>query len=157
MTRDEYGKAYHHGFEPTVRLLRSRGVPIDSATEMAQAAWTRGWERLSQLRNDSRVEPWVKTIALNVYRTVLRREPLYQALPELCGKVGVDLAAIDVAQILKICRPSDRALLEQQMHGVTAEEVARQLGVPVPTVRLRLYRARRKARKSVEGRGSQVK
>src|SRR6202050_5191044 len=104
MTRDEYGQAYQRGFELTIRLLRSRGAQSDRAREVAQAAWTLGWERLSQLRNDSFVRTWVNTIALNVYRRILRREPVYGALPELHTKATANLAAIDVARILKICR-----------------------------------------------------
>src|SRR5580700_2537193 len=122
MTRDEYGQAYQAGFNLTIRLLLSRGAERERAKEVAQGAWTRGWERLSQLRNDSLVVTWVNTIALNAYRSVLRSEPAYQTLPELSTKVGVNLAAIDVARILKICRPHDRFLLEEQMRGATAEE-----------------------------------
>lgn len=146
MTRDEYGQAYQRGFELTVRLLLSKGSERDRAREVAQAAWTRGWERLSQLRDDNLVGTWVNTIALNVYRSILRSEPAYQALPELRAKAGVNLAAIDVARILKICRPCDRLLLEQQMHGVTAEEIARKHGVSETAIRIRLLRARRAAR-----------
>ena len=156
MTREEYGQAYQRGFDLTVRLLLSRGAPRDRAREVAQAAWARGWERLSQLRNESLVVTWVNTIALNVYRSVLRSEPAYQALPELSTKAGVNLAAIDVARILRICRPCDRALLEQQMRGVTAEEIARKQGVTETAIRIRLLRARRAARSRVEKRAARI-
>lgn len=152
MNRDEYGQAYQRGFELTIRLLLSRGAPRDIAREVAQAAWTRGWERLNQLRNDSLVVTWVNTIALNVYRTALRSEPAYQTLPELRCKEGVNLAAIDVARILKVCRPGDRILLEQQMRGVTAEEIAQERGVSETAIRIRLLRARRAARLRLEKR-----
>ena len=156
MTREEYGQAYQRGFDLTVRLLLSRGAPRDRAREVAQAAWARGWERLSQLRNEALVVTWVNTIALNVYRSVLRSEPAYQALPELCTKAGVNLAAIDVARILKICRPCDRILLEQQMRGVTAEEIAKKQGVTETAIRIRLLRARRAARSRVEKRAARI-
>jgi len=157
MTRDEYGHAYQRGFELTVRLLLSRGVPTDPAREVAQAAWTRGWERLSQLRNEKLVVTWVNTIALNVYRSVLRSEPACQELPEIPTKGGIDLAAIDVSRILNICRPHERVLLEQQMRGVTAEEIARQQGVSETAIRIRLLRARRAARARVEKRAAGIR
>jgi DNA-directed RNA polymerase specialized sigma24 family protein len=157
MTRDEYGQAYQRGYDLTVRLLLSRGAPRDRAREVAQAAWARGWERLSQLRNDHLVVTWVNTIALNVYRSVLRSEPCYQTLPELSTKPGVNLAAIDVARILRICRPCDRVLLEQQMRGVTAEELARTQGVTETAIRIRLLRARRAARTRVEKRAARIR
>src|SRR5258708_30227216 len=150
MTRDEYGKAYSRGFDLTVRLLLSRGAPRDRAREVAQAAWVRGWERLAQLRNEELVVTWVNTIALNMYRSVLRSEPGYQALPELSTKAAVNLAAIDVARILRICRPCDRVLLEQQMRGMTTGELARRQGVSETAIRIRLLRARRAARMRAE-------
>ena len=156
MNREEYGQAYQRGFELTVRLLLSRGVPADRAREVAQAAWVRGWERLEQLRNESLVVTWVNTIALNVYRNYLRSEPIYQTLPELSTKGGVDFAAIDISRILKICRPYDRFLLEQQMCGVTTEEIAREQGVTETAIRIRMLRARRSARVRVEKRAARI-
>src|SRR5277367_1298782 len=110
MTRDAYGQAYHQGFDMTVRFLISRGVPSEPARDAAQAAWVRGWERLSQLRNESMVVTWVNTIAMNVHRSVLRSERSCQALAEHAQPAEINLAAIDVARILKYCRPRDRAL-----------------------------------------------
>jgi len=156
MTREEYGQAYQRGFDLTVRLLLSRGVPADRAPEVAQAAWARGWERLVQLRNEGLVVTWVNTIALNVYRNFLRSEPCYQALPEISTKAGVNLAAIDISRILKFCRPYERLLLEQQMEGATTEEIAREQGVSETAIRIRMLRARRAARARVEKRAARI-
>ena len=154
MTGEEYGQAYKRGFDLTIRFLLSRGAPGDRAREVAQAAWARGWERLNQLRDKNLIFTWVNTIALNMYRSVLRSEPAYHALPELVTKAGINLAAIDVARILKICRPCDRMLLEQQMQGATTEELARKQGVTETAIRIRLLRARRAARSRVEKRST---
>jgi DNA-directed RNA polymerase specialized sigma24 family protein len=83
MTRDEFGSAYEKGYNLTVRFLVSRGLSYDSAQETAQAAWVRGWEKLGQLRDSRLVLTWMNTIALNIHRSCLRREPFLQALPEL--------------------------------------------------------------------------
>ena len=64
MTREQYGQAYQKGFNLTVRFLVSRGFAYDSAQETAQAAWVKGWERLSQLRDPSMVLTWMNSIAL---------------------------------------------------------------------------------------------
>jgi len=154
MTREEYGVAYQRGYDLTVRLLVSRGASPDGAIEAAQAAWARGWERLSQLREKSMVGTWVNTIALNAYRGILRRESNFDALPELSTKAGVDLAAIDVDRILGRCRPRDRALLEQQMRGLSNAEMAIMQGVTTTAIRIRLLRARRAVRIQLEGRGA---
>jgi DNA-directed RNA polymerase specialized sigma24 family protein len=85
-----------------------------------------------------------------MYRSALRREPEYQELSDASVGVGINLAAIDVARILTICRPTDRSLLVQYMHGLTLREIARRLDITETAVRIRLFRARRAARAGVE-------
>lgn len=154
MNKDGYGQAYQKGFNLTVRFLLSRGVQRDIADEVAQAAWVRGWERRDQLRDEGLVVTWVNTIALNVYRRLIRRECSHPDLPRLPEKtVSIDIAAMDVARILAFCRPNDRHLLEQQyVNGVTTQEMAREQGVTETAIRIRLLRARRDARSQVERR-----
>jgi DNA-directed RNA polymerase specialized sigma24 family protein len=150
MTSEAYGMAYQRGFDMTVRFLISRGVGRDMARDVAQAAWVRGWERLDQLRNESMVVTWVNAIAMNVHRTVLRSERAFQSLPEYYSRAELNLAAIDLKRILRFCAPRDRALLELQMQGDTAEEIARKQGVTETAIRIRLLRARRAARSRAE-------
>jgi DNA-directed RNA polymerase specialized sigma24 family protein len=158
MSRERFAQAYQRGFDLTVRFLLSRGVQRDDAKEVAQAAWVRGWERLDQLRNESLVTTWVNTIALNVYRSLIRREPMNEALLEQHGRsVGIDLAAIDIARVLTLCRPCDRSLLEQCINGFTTAEIAREQGVSETAIRIRLLRARRDARSRAEKKKSALR
>jgi len=113
MTREEYGQAYQKGFNLTVRFLVSRGLAYDAAQETAQAAWVKGWERLGQLRDPSMVLTWMNSIALNIHRSYIRREPLLQTLPELSTSPKINLAAIDVRRILKSCKHNDRMVLQR--------------------------------------------
>jgi DNA-directed RNA polymerase specialized sigma24 family protein len=147
MDSERFAQAYQRGYDLTVRFLLSRGVQRDDATEVAQAAWVRGWERLAQLRNESLVTTWVNTIALNGYRSMIRREPVNEALLETHGRsVGIDLAAIDIGRVLTLCRPADRSLLEKCINGFTTAEMALEQGVTETAIRIRLLRARRDAR-----------
>ena len=151
MTREGYGQAYQRGFDLTLRFLLSRGASWERAREVAQASWVQGWERVEQLRNEGMVVTWVNTIALNVYRRARRNEGIRGDVPTDPGtRPGVNLAAIDIARILKICQPADRALLEQQMTGLTPREIARLRGIPESAIRIRLLRARRAARLRIE-------
>jgi RNA polymerase sigma factor (sigma-70 family) len=154
MTGEEYGKAYKRGFDLTVRFLLSRGAWRDLADEAAQTAWVKGWERLDQLRNEGLVVTWVNSIALNVYRSLVRREPFKLAQDRPYEKTAaINLAAIDVARILEFCRPCDQSLLRQQyVEGLTTSEIAQEYGVTETAIRLRLLRARRDARSQVEQR-----
>ena len=117
MTREEYGAAYKKGYNLTVRFLVSRGLSYDSAQETAQAAWVKGWERLGQLRDQNMVLTWMNSIALNIHRSCMRREPFLQTLPELPTPPKVNLAAIDVRRILKTCKKNDRMVLHAALPG----------------------------------------
>lgn len=150
MTREGYGKAYQRGFDLTVRFLVCRGIHYDCADEVAQAAWVRGWERLAQLRNESLVVTWVNAIALNVYRSLVRRERVKQFLIDQPDERSSIDFAIDIGRVLSRCRTGDRDLLEQHLNGVTTAEIAREKGVTETAVRIRLLRARRYVRSRME-------
>jgi len=150
MTRSEYGRAYEQGFKPTVRFLVSKGVPRDSAEETAQAAWTRGWERIDQLRDEDVVRTWVNTIALNLYRRDTYIDSRKEPLMDRAVKPDPGAASIELASVLDSCCPSDRLLLLFQLYGFTTSEMARQVGATEAAVRIRLMRARRSARSASE-------
>jgi RNA polymerase sigma factor (sigma-70 family) len=144
MTREEYGAAYQKGYNLTVRFLVSRGLSYDSAQETAQAAWAKGWERLGQLRDSNMVLTWMNSIALNIHRSFIRREPLLQTLPELSTPPKINLAAIDVRRILKCCKTNDRMVLQRHyLEGYKVQEIANSQGWTETAVRIRLLRARR--------------
>jgi DNA-directed RNA polymerase specialized sigma24 family protein len=150
---EQYGAAYQGGYKSTVRLLISRGAQEESACDTAQAAWTRGWECIDQLRNREQVNTWVNSIALNLHRRALSRggrEMLLDESTELFASPGMShTAAIDLSKVLDRCMAEDRALLVRQLHGLTTAEMAREFGVTETAVRLRLMRAKLAARESL--------
>jgi len=150
MTSEEYGSAYGKSFARTARFLMMRRLSCDSAQETAQAAWVRGWERRGQLRDPKMVVTWINTIALNIYRSSLRREPFLQELPVVLIPPTVNLAAIDVQRILKFCRNKDRLVLQRRyLEGHEVREIAQAHGWSETAVRIRLLRARRAAAKKL--------
>jgi DNA-directed RNA polymerase specialized sigma24 family protein len=87
---------------------------------------------------------WMNSIALNIHRSYIRREPLLQTLPELSTQPKVNLAAIDVRRILKCCKQNDRMVLQRHyLEGYKVQEIAKQEGWTETAVRIRLLRARR--------------
>ena len=133
-----------------MRLLITRGSSCDGAQETAQAAWVRGWERLGQLRDPDMAVTWINTIALNMYRTNLRREPFSQELPDEPTPPAINLAAIDVQRILKFCSKKDRLVLQRRyLEGHEVREIAQAHGWSETAVRIRLLRARRAAAKTL--------
>ena len=146
MTRDEYGQAYQAGFRLTVHFLISRGIVDDAAGEAAQAAWARGWERIEQLRSAKTVVSWVNSIALNLYRSYLRR-PSFLALQDVSVSFQTDFTSIDLARILSACDSDERVLLQQQyLEELKISEIAHQQGCSETAARIRILRARRAVR-----------
>jgi DNA-directed RNA polymerase specialized sigma24 family protein len=157
MTHEAYGEAYQQGFRKTVRVLCSRGAPVNFAEDIAQAAWLRGWQKLDQLRDEAMIVSWVNAIAINYHRRGSQIEARYQFLPERCGHIGIDLAPLEAEKILNHCRPRDRVLFEQQMGGLTTLEIAKKQGVTATAIRIRFLRARRAVRASLEDRASELR
>jgi DNA-directed RNA polymerase specialized sigma24 family protein len=146
MTREKYGREYEAGSHRTIGYLLSRGVPRDIAPDIAQSAWLRGWEKISQLRNDAMLTTWINTIALNTFRRALFRDRIFSELNDSSWSGTLNEAAIEVSQLLKHCRIEDRILLQEKMAGSTSEEIADQRGVTATSIRLRFLRARRALR-----------
>ena len=151
MTKDNFGLAYDRGYALTVRFLCSRGVPIDEARECSQAAWVKGWERLGQLQQEDRICFWVNSIALNVYRGILRRGSVEATAMPRMTQTQMDLSVVDLSTILNACSVRDRQVLQQRMVGMTDAEIASGEGVSTTSVRLRFLRAKIKAKHFAQG------
>jgi DNA-directed RNA polymerase specialized sigma24 family protein len=148
MAEFEFGAIYESGFVRTVRVLRGRGASADQAEDIAQSAWLQGWRKLDQLRDSGLIIGWINTIAINFYRRIGKDDARYQELSgfEVCGSSGINSISLDVAKILKNCHPRDRNLFEQQLAGLTTQEIADRQGISPTAARLRLFRARRVVR-----------
>ena len=159
MTDESYAEAYQAGFSGTIRLLVCKGLHIEEAEEVAQAAWVRGWEAKHQLRNDARVAPWVNTIAINTMFNRKRRarwtEPLHEAAAT--GSHGRPaVARIDAERLLARCAPLDRSLLLNRYEsGMEMDEIAQLHGMTSVATRVRIHRARVALRKFIGWHGCQ--
>lgn len=127
--------------------------------------------KIGELRDPGLLRPWLRTIAVNAAITAGRRRKvrlrLVRPAPEDfdAAATGTDgtaarvMAADDAARAMELARalPSDYAepLLMRCVHGMTYQQIAEALGVPVTTVETRLARARRMLRESV-GAGAQA-
>jgi RNA polymerase sigma factor (sigma-70 family) len=156
MTRSEYGRAYELGFRSTVSFLASRGCPFFDAEEFAQAAWTRGWERIDQLRDRHVLGTWVNSIALNLYRRSMNSDNRTQPLDDIARHADLRDTEIDLSRLLDSCCPSDRTVLLYYLDGLTTSEIARELGVTEIAARIRLTRARQSVRSITEVKKAQA-
>ena len=148
MTATQFGTAYSDGFDHTIRFLASKGLPDTEAREIAQAAWTRGWERRHQLRDPKMVLTWINSIAFNLFRNEFRRSARHSELPDVPDqRASMSISRIDVKSMLSRCDDVDRSLLWMQYgEGRTSAEIGRRMGMNPGTVRIRIMRAKGRLR-----------
>ena len=131
------------------RFCRDRG----RAEEMAQEAFLRAYRRLGQWRKDAVFSTWLFALAMNLYRSELRRIPVWTvSLDDIAEPVdgrASDGGLEDQDRDLAVRRavgalPSKyrEALTLFYFHEMDVATAARSLGLPEGTVKARLFRGR---------------
>jgi RNA polymerase sigma factor (sigma-70 family) len=137
-----------------IRMLGRRGWAEDAYQEAALEAML----GLGRLRDSTRFGPWLCGIALNVCRSWLRqawRESPWEDAAALTG-AGTDPAvAAEEAEIVRRVHEAVAALPPGQrkattlfyLAGLTHQDIADSLGIPVGAVKTRLHKARASLRR----------
>jgi RNA polymerase sigma-70 factor (ECF subfamily) len=127
-------------------------VALQDGPDAAQEALITVFRRIGQLREPAALFGWVRVIAVREALAWAGRRRRRQAVPmdgeEAEAQAPGDLhLASDIADALRRLTPEHRAVLMlRHVEGLGEQEVAELLGIPVGTVRSRLYRARRSFR-----------
>lgn len=150
LTRQAFGDAFENGgYKRTVRLLQRSGVNHDEATEIAQTAWVKGWECISQLREERFVVEWINTTAYRELATRFRK-PRFADLAAMTRECAVtppmSPATIDLSRALKKCNPYHRQLLEAFLAGYSNDDIATRMGKSLGAIHAGLSRARSELR-----------
>ena len=123
------------------------------AEDIAQDALLRAWRRRSTLRDSERRNQWLATIVRNeAFRQHARVRPDPTSTIEFSEGAEDErvLAAVELADIhaaLRLLSERDRRLLEMKYEeDLTQAMIARRLGIPEGTVKVRLHRARNRLR-----------
>jgi RNA polymerase sigma-70 factor (ECF subfamily) len=142
MTRQEFAVAYAETFRLTRAFLRSRGLEPSEAEEIAQAAWTKAWERCGQLRNRASLAAWVNTIALNVFRSRWHKRSQLELLDRDKAVRPAYDRKLDAAKALRAMDKEDQRLwLLHAVSGMTSSEISERSRLTPVAVRVRLHRA----------------
>ncbi len=164
----EFESVYQRFRTPVWRLALRMSGDREDALDACQEIFLRVWKGLPGFRGRSRLSTWVFQIAWNVLRSRTRRRALQ------AGRLGTR-TGIEVAEFLPdpAAGPERRAeageLVERVEHGLSRlpdqqraalwlfeaeglsyEDIARVLEIPVGTVRSRIARARAALRRLVE-------
>lgn len=138
---------------PLVRLLAGVLGDWGAAEDLAQDAFLHAFRSLDQLRDRTRFYPWVRRSAVRLAVKWLRgrREVSLEtggAEPVGADPSGVVETRLVVDEILALLPTEQRiTLVLREMEGMDYAEIAAELGIPVGTVRSRLFAAREQFRK----------
>jgi RNA polymerase sigma-70 factor (ECF subfamily) len=135
------------------------------AEAITQEAFLRAWENLAKSGRDKPFRPWLIRIAVNVARDVWKKSrpldfadlPADEALqitstqpgPEEWVDESETLEQLSLA-VQSLAPPYRMVIALRYEAGMTYEEIAAVLKLPLNTVRTRLYRAKAELRHAVE-------
>jgi RNA polymerase sigma-70 factor, ECF subfamily len=136
-------------------------LPKADAEEAVQEALVRAWLRRDTCRSPEAPLPWLLEITRNEARRLLGRETRRGHLALIDARAGDTDAEHDdyarhatrmsVVQALGSLPQRDQRMLRLRYgEDLTQGEVARRLGLPEGTVKVRLHRARRRLRRLLD-------
>lgn len=148
MDEDDFEAFYQGSFARLVGQLYAMCGSVTEAQDCVQEAFVRAWDRRRSIDRDQAPEAWVRTVAyrLAVSRWRKARNALRspdRAHPATAPPLEPDITGIALSRALQQL-PADqrRAIVLHHLADLTVAEVARELGVPVGTVKARLSRGR---------------
>lgn len=140
------------------------GVVRDAALaeDVTQDAILNAWRALPNFRGDSSLRSWLLRITRNTAISALRRRREEVRDPELLPetrsntsteKQVVDAMSIDAFEgaLYELDELSRSIVVLREVEGLSYDEIAEVLAVPLPTVKTRLLRARRVLASALEG------
>ncbi len=158
----------HRAFEALVLKYQSRVYRLiqrmvsgsDVVDDLAQEVFIRAYRSLGDFKGESSLYTWLYKIALNLCRNHYRtrgRRPAHEELEEADGAIGLEAAGGTPEDEVsrrefwdQLRRGLDELPAEQReavvfcdLEGMSYEEMASVIGVPIGTVRSRIFRGRR--------------
>ena len=147
--------------------------PVEDARDLCQEAFFKAYRGLSSFKKEARFSSWLYQIAINVCRDRYRRrkgrvmvslDDLEEGAdsPRLPGPNALDLVeARDLsrrvaAAIATLPEEQREVIVLKEYEGLTFQEIAEALDVPISTVKTRLYRGLVQLRGRLEKHGIQA-
>lgn len=137
---------------PLLRLLVGVTGDLATAEDLVQEALLQAFRQIRQVRDPAAFYPWLRRLALRhaMRRLGRRRETSIAEAPEAACAIdpirGLE-TRLAVEEVLRSLPVDLRVtLLLREVEGLEYGEIAATLGVPVGTVRSRLFAARRQFR-----------
>lgn len=146
--QDDFDAFYAGTVRRVVAQLYAITGDLAEAEDAAQEAYARAWQRWSQVCRCDDPVAWVRKVAfrlsVNSWRKARNRLHAHRrhGPPPTTPPLSADTVAL-VAALKRISVEQRRAIVLHHLAGLTVEEVARETGVAVGTVKARLSRGRK--------------
>jgi RNA polymerase sigma-70 factor, ECF subfamily len=144
----------------------------EDARDVVQETFLRAFRGIGNFRGQAKFSSWVYRIALNLCRDWIRRERRTPILPTPEGVDVVELAAEqgpaesieelvarnDISKVVadlmtRLPEEQRTAIILKEYHGMTFQEIADLQGVPLSTVKTRLYQGLTVLRRHLQQQG----
>lgn len=155
----------HHAFAELVRLHQSavRGLlrslvrtDVTLADDLAQETFLRAYKNIRSFRGEAKFGTWLYRIGYNVYREEARKRKELVGIDEAQLEREQDPGTVDpalrhdLAQALGILPLHERtAIVLCCQNGLSHDEAARVLDIPLGTVKTNVLRGREKLKRSL--------
>lgn len=148
-SRDAFADLVHKHQRWLINLMFQLVGSEAEAEDVAQEALLTAWERLGDLREGQAFSAWLRRIAVNLALAQRRKQARRRRLTPVETSLAPDPdESFAVRQILQRMKPQHAVVLVLiEMQGLSYQEVAETLGVPVGTIRSRLHYARQRFRR----------
>lgn len=149
---------------PLYRVMRRMASDDSEAENLVQEAFWRFWQKREHYQNDRPFFPYIVTVAANLARDRWRREKwlledeLEEELaeepePTLLPEAQLEQSELYqklAATVASLPKPYRAVIALRYEADYSYEEIAETLRIPVNTVRVHLYRAKRTLRNAME-------
>lgn len=165
--RDAFSRLVRLNQKRIYRLVYRFCRDHDTADELAQETFVKAYMSLDTFREEYRFASWISTIATNLAINHLRRQkrqvstvdyPIEEIIADSNPGADPSRSLTDKETMEKLeeevekLPPEYKAAFILRVHeGLSYEEIAGKLGIEIGTVMSRLFRARSRLKKALEG------
>ena len=152
--RDAFGELVRHHHPGVVNVVYRMCGDVELAEDAAQDAFIQAWLHLPSFRPGTSLRNWIYRIAVNAALDVLRREPKtplvdLETLSMPDSSAGPEIVLLEKERalivqraILSLTEANRSVLTLREYGGLSYQEIAATLNIPLGTVMSRLNYAR---------------
>ena len=160
--RHAYGELVSRHQRGVVHVIYRMCGDAELAQDAAQEAFIKAWVNLPAFRPGTSLRNWLYRIAVNAALDALRRDARtadvdFEALPLPDPQAGPETALLQKERtaavqqaVLRLAEASRSVLVLREYGGLSYEEIAAALDIPLGTVMSRLNYARRQLKESLQ-------